>query len=136
LRNTITGEASARLTETFAYPIPQRWSIAHLYQSMLNQEDHVKDIGFLTTLSGYVHWILPGQKVLGVGDASGKFPIDIRTGDFNSRMLDQLLKHGIPLCPPEGDAGTGMAATNSVGPRSGNVSAGTSVFAMIVLEEG
>ncbi|WP_312501554.1 xylulokinase [Lacrimispora sp.] len=177
-RNTITGEASARLTETFAYPIPQRWSIAHLYQSMLNQEDHVKDIGFLTTLSGYVHWILTGQKVLGVGDASGMFPIDIRTGDFNSRMLDQFdelaeeggyswklweilpkvlsagktagvltpegaglldpsgrLKHGIPLCPPEGDAGTGMAATNSVGPRTGNVSAGTSVFAMIVLEE-
>jgi sugar (pentulose or hexulose) kinase len=135
LRNTITGEASARLTETFAYPIPQRWSIAHLYQSMLNQEDHVKDIGFLTTLSGYVHWILTGQKVLGVGDSSGMFPIDIRTGDFNSRMLDQLLKHGIPLCPPEGDAGTGMAANNSVGPRTGNVSAGTSVFAMIVLEE-
>ncbi len=135
MRNTITGEASARLTETFAYPIPQRWSIAHLYQSMLNQEDHVKDIGFLTTLSGYVHWILTGQKVLGVGDSSGMFPIDIRTGDFNSRMLDQLLKHGIPLCPPEGDAGTGMAANNSVGPRTGNVSAGTSVFAMIVLEE-
>ena len=177
-RNTITGEASARLTETFSYPIPQRWSIAHLYQSMLNQEAHVKDIGFLTTLSGYVHWILTGQKVLGVGDASGMFPIDILTRDYNSRMMgqfDQLasgagyswrlgdvfpkvlsagenagvltpegaglldpsgqLKHGIPLCPPEGDAGTGMAATNSVKPRTGNVSAGTSVFSMIVLEK-
>ena len=177
-RNTITGEASARLTETFAYPIPQRWSIAHLYQAMLNQEDHVKDMGFLTTLSGYVHWILTGQKVLGVGDASGMFPIDIRTRDYNNRMLgqfDQLaaeagyswklcdilpkvlsagenagvltpegarlldptgrLTHGIPLCPPEGDAGTGMAATNSVRPRTGNVSAGTSVFSMIVLEK-
>ncbi|MBE7720819.1 MAG: ATPase [Lacrimispora celerecrescens] len=177
-RNTITGEASARLTEIFAYPIPQRWSIAHLYQSMLNQEDHVKDMGFMTTLSGYVHWLLTGQKVLGVGDASGMFPIDIRTRNFNSRMLDQFdrlaadagyswklhdilpkvlsagenagvlspegagfldpsgqLKYGVPLCPPEGDAGTGMAATNSVRPRTGNVSAGTSVFSMIVLEK-
>ncbi len=177
-RNTITGEASARLTEIFAYPIPQRWSIAHLYQSMVNQEDHVKDIGFMTTLSGYVHWLLTGQKVLGIGDASGMFPIDILTRDFNSRMLDQFdrlaadtgyswelhnilpkvltagenagsltpegarlldpsgrLKYGIPLCPPEGDAGTGMAATNSVKPRTGNVSAGTSVFSMIVLEK-
>ncbi|WP_024295371.1 xylulokinase [Lacrimispora indolis] len=177
-RNTITGEASARLTEIFAYPIPQRWSIAHLYQSMLNQEDHVKDMGFMTTLSGYVHWLLTGQKVLGVGDASGMFPIDIQTRDFNSRMLDQFdrlaadtgyswklhdilpkvlsagenagvlspegaglldpsgqLKYGVPLCPPEGDAGTGMAATNSVRPRTGNVSAGTSVFSMIVLEK-
>lgn len=177
-RNTITGEAAAKLTETFAYNIPQRWSIAHLYQSMLNREDHVRDIGFLTTLSGYVHWILTGQKVLGVGDVSGMFPVDIREVDYNSRMLDQFdelaaakgysrklrdilpkvlsageeagilteegarlldpsgqLKSGIPLCPPEGDAGTGMVATNSVGRRTGNVSAGTSVFAMIVLEK-
>lgn len=177
-RNTITGEASASLTEIFDYNIPQRWSIAHLYQSMLNHEEHAKDIGFLTTLSGYVHWILTGEKVLGIGDVSGMFPIDIRTGDYNSGMLDRFdrlaaekgytwklrdilpkvlsageeagvlteegarlldpsgrLNPGIPLCPPEGDAGTGMAATDSVGKRTGNVSAGTSVFAMIVLEK-
>ncbi|MEY8355448.1 FGGY-family carbohydrate kinase [Lachnospiraceae bacterium 54-53] len=177
-RNTITGEASGILTKLFAHNIPQRWSIAHLYQSMLDHEAHVKDIGFLTTLSGYVHWILTGKKVLGVGDVSGMFPVDPRTGDYNSRMLELfdglaaaegyawklrdilpealtagedagflteegarlldpagLLKPGIPLCPPEGDAGTGMAATNSVGKRTGNVSAGTSVFAMIVLEK-
>jgi len=177
-RNTITGEASAKLTEVFQYNIPQRWSIAHLYQAILNGEDHVKDVDFFTTLAGYIHWQLTGQKVLGVGEASGMFPIDIGTKTFNEKMIgqfDQLvadngypwklgqimptvlvagakagtlteagaglldttgtLKAGIPLCPPEGDAGTGMAATNSVAERTGNVSAGTSVFAMIVLEK-
>lgn len=177
-RNTITEEASEKLTEEFAYHIPQRWSIAHLYQAVLKEESHVSDIAFQTTLAGYVHWKLTGEKVLGVGEASGMFPIDINTGDFNQDMIqkfDQLvaaknfdwnlkailpnvlsagdaagvlskegaalldksgkLKAGIPMCPPEGDAGTGMVATNSVAVRTGNVSAGTSVFAMIVLEK-
>ncbi|NLL77902.1 MAG: FGGY-family carbohydrate kinase [Clostridiales bacterium] len=176
-RNTTTGEAAAELTELFQYNIPQRWSISHLRQAILNKEEHVKDIAYLTTLAGYVHWKLTGEKVLGVGDASGMFPIDINTGDYNKRMIGQFdklvegekypwnlrsilpkvlsagesagvlteegaklldptggLKAGIPLCPPEGDAGTGMVATNSVAVRTGNVSAGTSVFAMIVLE--
>lgn len=177
-RNTITAQAAEELTGIFNYNIPQRWSIAHLRQAILNQEEHVKDIAYLTTLSGYVHWMLTGEKVLGVGDASGMFPIDIGTKDFNAdmvrkfdeliapegypwrlrdifprvltageaagmltekgaRLLDETgrLKAGIPVCPPEGDAGTGMAATNSVRVRTGNVSAGTSVFAMIVLEK-
>lgn len=177
-RNTITGPASAKLTELFRYPIPQRWSIAHLYQAILNREPHVKDVRFITTLAGYLHWQLTGQKCLGVGDASGMFPIDSDTHSYSDRMLtqfDQLiapcgypwtirqllptvltageaagflteagakkldvsgrLSPGIPLCPPEGDAGTGMAATNSVAPRTGNVSAGTSVFGMVVLEK-
>ena len=177
-RNTITGEAAAKLTELFQYNIPQRWSIAHLYQAVLNGEDHVKDLDFITTLSGYVHWRLTGKKVLGVGDASGMFPIDTQKKDFQAGMLDKFdalvaekeypwnvkgllpevlvagddagclseegaklldpsgdLEAGIPVCPPEGDAGTGMAATNSVAVRTGNVSAGTSVFAMIVLEK-
>ena len=177
-RNTITEEAASRLTADFNYNIPQRWSIAHLYQAILNKEEHVKDIAFITTLAGYVHYKLTGEKVLGVGDASGMFPIDIRTCDLDQTMVekfDQLvsgegfswklrnimprvltageaagvltkegaalldtsgkLEAGIPLCPPEGDAGTGMAATNSVAVRTGNVSAGTSVFAMIVLEK-
>ncbi len=176
-RNTITGEAALKLTAEFAYPIPQRWSIAHLYQAMLNKEPHVKDIAFFTTLAGYVHWKLTGKKVLGVGDASGMFPIDIATGKFNEKMISQFdkltageysykladilpevlsageeagvltaegaklldpagdLQTGIPLCPPEGDAGTGMVATNSVARRTGNISAGTSVFAMVVLEK-
>ncbi len=177
-RNTITEEAASRLTAEFNYNIPQRWSIAHLYQAILNKEEHVKDIAFITTLAGYVHYKLTGEKVLGVGDASGMFPIDIRTCDLDQTMVekfDQLvsgegfswklrnimprvltageaagvltkegaalldtsgkLEAGIPLCPPEGDAGTGMAATNSVAVRTGNVSAGTSVFAMIVLEK-
>jgi sugar (pentulose or hexulose) kinase len=176
-RNTITGAAAEKLTDLFQFNIPQRWSIAHLYQAILNQESHVKDICFQTTLAGYVHWKLTGRKVLGVGDASGMFPIDSRINAFDQRMIglfnDQLsaesiawkledivpavlvagesagtiteagallldpsgqLKAGIPLCPPEGDAGTGMVATNSVAIRTGNVSAGTSVFAMIVLE--
>ena len=177
-RNNITGEASEKLMELFQYNIPQRWSIAHLYQAILNGEEHVKDITFFTTLAGYIHWKLTGKKVLGVGDASGMFPIDAKTRDYNRKMLAQfdalpavgkytwkleeilpkvlvagenagtLTKEGaklldpsgrreggIPLCPPEGDAGTGMAATNSVAVRTGNVSAGTSVFAMVVLEE-
>lgn len=177
-RNTITAEASEKLTELFHYHIPQRWSIAHLYQAILNKEEHVRDIDFITTLEGYVHWKLTGEKVIGVGEASGMFPIDIETKNYNKNMMDQFdelvaseklpwkladimpksllagdaagslteegaklldvsghLKAGIPLCPPEGDAGTGMVATNSVTKRTGNVSAGTSVFAMIVLEK-
>ena len=177
-RNNITGQASNTLTKLFNYPIPQRWSIAHLYQAILNQEEHISDIDYLTTLSGYIHWQLTGQKVLGVGEASGVFPIDLKTKGFNLKMIGQFnelissrnlpwrlenilptvlvagakagelttsgaqllditgqLQPGIPLCPPEGDAGTGMVATNSVSVRTGNVSAGTSVFAMIVLEK-
>lgn len=177
-RNTITEKASEELTNLFNYHIPQRWSIAHLYQAILNGEEHVSDISFQTTLEGYIHWKLTGQKVLGVGEASGMFPIDIDTKNYNTNMIKQFneliasknlswklkdilpkvllagenagvlteegaklldvtgqLKPGIPLCPPEGDAGTGMVATNSIAKRTGNVSAGTSVFAMIVLEK-
>jgi sugar (pentulose or hexulose) kinase len=177
-RNTITGQASKQLMDLFQFNIPQRWSIAHLYQAILNGESHIRDISYLTTLAGYVHWKLTGQKVLGVGEASGMFPIDSKTNDYDKGMLKQFnkrietesipwkiqdilpkvlvagdaagvlteagvklldpserLRAGIPLCPPEGDAGTGMVATNSVAVRTGNVSAGTSVFAMIVLEE-
>jgi sugar (pentulose or hexulose) kinase len=177
-RNTITGQASKALTDLFQFNIPQRWSIAHLYQAILNEEPHVSDISHLTTLAGYVHWKLAGQKVLGIGEASGMFPIDSHTNDYDERMIEQFnerlkaakiawklqdilprvlmagdaagvltkegarlldptgrLQAGIPLCPPEGDAGTGMVATNSVAERTGNVSAGTSVFAMIVLEK-
>jgi sugar (pentulose or hexulose) kinase len=177
-RNTMTGQAAEKLTALFQFNIPQRWSIAHLCQAILNKEPHVKEISHLTTLAGYVHWKLTGQKVLGVGEASGMFPIDSQTNDYDTRMLEQFkellkaenipwtiqdilpkvlmagdvagklteegarlldptggLQPGIPLCPPEGDAGTGMVATNSVAVRTGNVSAGTSVFAMIVLEK-
>ena len=177
-RNNITGEASEKLAELFHYNIPQRWSIAHLYQAILNGEEHVKDIDYITTLEAYVHWKLTGKRVLGIGDAAGMFPIDSETKDYNEEMVqkfDELvapygfpwklrdimpkalvagqdagvlteegaklldvsgkLKAGIPMCPPEGDAGTGMVATNSVRRRTGNVSAGTSVFAMIVLEK-
>lgn len=174
-RNTMTAEAAGRLTTLFGYPIPQRWSIAHLYQAILNKEPHVPEIAFLTTLAGYVHWKLTGKKVVGVGEASGMFPIDTATGNYHERMLVQFddvagapwrlqdilpavltageaagvlteegarlldeegnLEAGIPLCPPEGDAGTGMVATNSVAKRTGNISAGTSVFAMVVLEK-
>ncbi len=174
-RNAITEDASRKLTALFDYPIPQRWSIAHLYQAMLNGEEHVKDITFQTTLAGYIHWKLSGRKVLGVGEASGMFPIDTATKKFNSRMIEQFnsltgdypwtldeilpevllagddagtltaegaklldvsgkLRPGIPMCPPEGDAGTGMVATDSVKVRTGNISAGTSVFGMVVLE--
>jgi sugar (pentulose or hexulose) kinase len=177
-RNTITEKASEELTKLFNYNIPQRWSIAHLYQAVLNEEKHVADIAFQTTLEGYIHWRLTGQKVIGIGEASGMFPMDINTKDYNAHMLEQFeeliasknfswklkdilpkvllagekagvltaegaklldvtgqLKPGIPFCPPEGDAGTGMVATNSIAKRTGNVSAGTSVFAMIVLEK-
>lgn len=177
-RNTITEKASEELTKLFNYNIPQRWSIAHLYQAVLNGEEHVADIAFQTTLEGYIHWKLTGQKVIGIGEASGMFPIDISTKDYNAHMVEQFddliapknfswklndifpkvlaagenagvlteegaklldvtgqLKPGIPLCPPEGDAGTGMVATNSIAVRTGNVSAGTSVFAMVVLEK-
>ncbi|ENH96065.1 carbohydrate kinase FGGY [Gracilibacillus halophilus YIM-C55.5] len=177
-RNNITEEASKALTELFNYNIPQRWSIAHLYQAILNKEDHVSEIDFQTTLAGYIHWQLTGEKVLGVGEASGVFPIDLETKSFNQNMINQFneqvasrnfawkledilpevlvagedagtltaegaklldvsgeLQSGIPLCPPEGDAGTGMVATNSVAKRTGNVSAGTSAFAMVVLEK-
>lgn len=177
-RNTITGQAAEALTKEFNYNIPQRWSISHLYQAILNNEEHIGKIDFFTTLAGYVHWKLTGKKVLGVGDASGMFPIDIKTGDYDSTMISKFdalvadknlgwkladilpevltagenagtlsaegaklldvsgkLQAGIPLCPPEGDAGTGMAATNSVGVRTGNISAGTSIFAMVVLEK-
>lgn len=177
-RNTMTGEASEKLTALFNYHIPQRWSIAHLYGAILNDEEHVKDIDFITTLAGYVHYKLTGEKILGIGEASGVFPIDVNLKDYHTGMINQFnklisgkgfqwrledilpkvkvagenagyltaegaklldvtgnLQAGIPLCPPEGDAGTGMVATNSVAPRTGNVSAGTSVFAMLVLEK-
>ena len=177
-RNNITGEASEKLSELFQYNIPQRWSIAHLYQAILNGEEHVKDIDYITTLEAYVHWQLTGQRFLGIGDVAGMFPVDSSTKDYNETMIQQFdelvapygfpwklrdilpkclvagqdagclteagaklldvsgkLKAGIPMCPPEGDAGTGMVATNSVAQRTGNVSAGTSVFASIVLEK-
>lgn len=177
-RNTMTQQASDELTELFQFNIPQRWSIAHLYQAILNGEEHVSKIKFQTTLAGYIHWKLTGKKVLGVGEASGMFPIDMNTGNYNARMIQQFdekiadrgfdwkleeilpevltagegagflteegaklldvtgnLQAGVPVCPPEGDAGTGMTATNSIAKRTGNVSAGTSVFAMVVLEK-
>lgn len=177
-RNTITGQAAAQLTELFQFNIPQRWSVAHLWQAILNKEPHVRDIHHLTTLAGYVHWKLTGQQVMGIGEASGMFPVDSATNDYDARKIEQFnallaeknipwrlpdilpkvlvageaagtltaegarlldpsgeLQPGIPFCPPEGDAGTGMVATNSVAERTGNVSAGTSVFAMIVLEK-
>ena len=176
-RNTNTGQAAAELSSLFVYNIPLRWSISHLYQAMLNGEEHVKDICYLTTLAGYIHWQITGQKVLGIGDASGMLPIDSETKNYaeamvnkfnrivadrgfgwtlndilpkvllagenagtltekGAKMLDPTgtLKHGCPVCPPEGDAGTGMVATNAVRQRTGNVSAGTSSFSMIVLE--
>jgi sugar (pentulose or hexulose) kinase len=178
-RNTFTEQAATILTRELGFNIPQRWSGAHLYQAILNGEPHVGSIAFMTTLAGYVHWKLTGEKVLGVGDASGMFPIDSGTNGFNVQMVDRFdsliskhdfgwalgrilpsplsagvragvltaegaglldpsgeLETGIPFCPPEGDAGTGMVATNSVAERTGNISAGTSIFAMIVLEKG
>lgn len=177
-RNNMTAESSQKLTALFNYNIPQRWSISHLYQALLNREEHVGRIDYLTTLAGYVHWRLTGEKVLGVGEASGMFPIDPRTGSYYQTMLEQFdeliascsvpwkiakilpqvltagqsagklteqgaklldptgrLQPGIPFCPPEGDAGTGMVATNSIKVNTGNISAGTSAFAMIVLEK-
>lgn len=176
-RNTTTEEASNQLTDLFKFNIPHRWSIAHLYQAILNKEEHVEKIDFMTTLAGYVHWKLTGEKVLGVGEAAGMFPIDSDLVDYHENRIQQFnelikdeaydwnlktimpkvlsagenagilseegaklidpsgqLTSGIALCPPEGDAGTGMVATNSVAERTGNVSAGTSVFSMIVLE--
>ncbi|MCI5580819.1 MAG: FGGY-family carbohydrate kinase [Phocaeicola plebeius] len=177
-RNTNTGEAAAALSELFVYNIPLRWSISHLYQAILNGEEHVGQIDFLTTLAGYIHWQLTGEKVLGIGDASGMLPIDSALKDYSPAMVEKFdrlvapkgypwklldilpkvlpagvpagvltpegaarldvsghLQAGIPLCPPEGDAGTGMVATNAVKQRTGNVSAGTSSFSMIVLEK-
>lgn len=177
-RNTNTGQAAAALSELFVYNIPLRWSISHLYQAILDNEEHVPSINYLTTLAGFVHWQITGQKVLGIGDASGMLPIDPITKNYSSEMVDKFdkliapkgydwklrdilpkvlsagenagfltpegasrldvsghLKAGIPVCPPEGDAGTGMVATNAVKQRTGNVSAGTSSFSMIVLEK-
>ena len=177
-RNSTTEKAAAELTKLFGFNIPERWSIAHLYQAILNEEDHVKDISYITTLAGYIHWLLTGEKVIGIGDASGMFPIDVDTKQYDQEMIVQFEQYisgkdyswhlsdvlpkillageqagvltekgaklldpsgtllaGIPLCPPEGDAGTGMVATNSVRVRTGNVSAGTSAFAMVVLDK-
>lgn len=184
-RNSITEEAADELTSLFNYNIPQRWSIAHLYQAMLKDEEHLPRIDYMTTLEGFIHWKLTGERVIGVGEASGMFPIDTTTKNYNANMVGKFdslieernargdkaqlpwrlmdimpkvllagdeagsltaegaalldkdgdLEAGIPLCPPEGDAGTGMTATNAVAVRTGNVSAGTSVFAMIVMEK-
>ena len=176
-RNTTTGQAAEELTELFQYNMPLRWSLSHLYQAILNGEEHLPRIDFMTTLAGYIHWKLTGRRVIGVGDASGIMPIDAETKNYYGRMLAQFndligdkgypwkvedilpevlcagdaagelteegaklldpagsLKAGVPCCPPEGDAGTGMAATNAVAVRTGNVSAGTSIFSMVVLE--
>ncbi|MGC8626272.1 MAG: xylulokinase [Acidimicrobiales bacterium] len=176
-RNTSTGQAAAELTELLGFNVPLRWSIAHLYQAVLDGEGHVDKVAALTTLAGYVHWRLTGRFALGVGDASGMFPVDPATGDYDRGMIAQVdrllrqrvpslslpdllprvllagqeagelteegallldptgaLRPGVRFCPPEGDAGTGMVATNSVAPRTGNVSVGTSIFAMVVLE--
>ena len=176
-RNTITGQACEELSPYLNFNVPQRWSVAHLYQAILNGEEHVKSIKFQSTLAGYIHWQMSGEKVVGIGEAAGMFPIDSKTRDYNQTMVDKfdakLAEKGMPyklrdifpkvlvageqagtltaegarkldptgtlqpgalMCPPEGDAGTGMVATNSVAVRTGNVSAGTSVFAMVVLE--
>lgn len=177
-RNTTTGKAAEELTQLFNFNIPQRWSIAHLYQAVLNGEKHVEDIKYITTLAGYVHYLLSGENAVGIGEASGMFPIDSSINDYNAEMLCKFssldkvkaydwciedilpkvlvagetagfltesgaklldpsgnLKSGALMCPPEGDAGTGMTATNSVSPKTGNVSAGTSIFSMVVLEK-
>ncbi|MGG0030609.1 FGGY-family carbohydrate kinase [Priestia megaterium] len=177
-RNATTSAAAKELTEHFQFNIPERWSIAHLYQAIINQEKHLPRIDYMTTLAGYIHWLLTGSKALGIGDASGMFPIDERTQNYSEDMMKQFdelisykgypwqlsdilpavhtsgeqagtltaigasildqsknLQPGIAFCPPEGDAGTGMVATNSVRKRTGNVSVGTSVFAMIVLDK-
>ncbi len=177
-RNNITGQAADELTELFQYNIPQRWSIAHLYQAILNGESHVNEISYITTIAGYVHWKLTGEKAVGIGEASGIFPIDIETKNYNQKMIKQFnelvsvknifwkledilpkvlvagqnagyltqegaklldpsgnLEAGVAMCPPEGDAGTGMVATNSIKVNTGNISAGTSAFAMAILEK-
>ena len=174
-QNTITGQAAAELTGLFGFNIPQRWSIAHLYQAVLNKEEHIPQVAHITTLAGYIHYMLTGVNAVGVGEASGMFPIDSAALDYDAgmigkfdalvkdrglpwtledilpdvlpagadagalteegfRMLDGLLPAGVPFAPAEGDAGTGMTATNAVAPRTGNVSAGTSIFSMVVLE--
>lgn len=176
-RNTNTKKAAEQLTELFQFNIPLRWSVAHVYQSILDREKHIHDIDFITTLAGYVHWKLTGQKVIGIGDAAGMFPIDKQTNNYNQAMLHSFqelvessnvsislvnclpkvllagtnagnltengakmldpsgaLQAGVPLCPPEGDAGTGMVATNTVKENTGNISAGTSIFSMVVLD--
>ncbi|MDE5860393.1 MAG: FGGY-family carbohydrate kinase [Oscillospiraceae bacterium] len=175
-RNTTTEKAAEELTKLFGFNIPQRWSIAHLYQAVLNKEEHIPKIAHITTLAGYIHFLLTGNRIVGVGEASGMFPISC--GGYDTDMLNKFdklasengfeksirdvlpqvknageysgiitaagakfldpdgdLKSGIPLCPPEGDAGTGMVATNAVLPKTGNISAGTSVFSMLVLEK-
>ena len=179
-RNTITGEASLKLSELFNFPVPERWSISHFYQAILKKEPHVPQIKNVYTLAAYIHYMLTGQKVIGVGDASGMFPVKLNgsKADYNSEYISKFealpevnafgfkinevfpkvlmageaagnlteagakfldptgeLESGIPFCPPEGDAGTGMAATNSVKAKTGNISAGTSVFSMVVLEK-
>ena len=177
-RNTSTERAAAELTKTLGFNFPLRWSASHLYQAILDKEPHVAELDFITSLAGFVHWRLTGRKVLGVGDASGVFPIDPATHQYDAPMLKRFgemvaghrpgldvaallpevlvagenagtltaegaalldptgtLKPGVPVCPPEGDAGTGMVATNAVAPRTGNISAGTSIFAMVVLEK-
>ena len=173
-QNTVTGRAAAALTEAFGFNIPQRWSIAHLYQAVLSGEEHVSRIAHITTLAGYVHYMLTGVNAIGIGEASGMFPIDSAVNRYDEEMLlkfekltqdqpwnirdilpgilvagqragtlteegaaaiDNLLPVGIPFAPAEGDAGTGMTATNAVAPRTGNVSAGTSIFSMVVLEK-
>ena len=177
-RNTTTAEAANELSALMNFTIPQRWSVSHLYQAILSGEDHVGNVAYITTLAGYIHYLLTGRREVGVGEASGIFPIDSITGDYDADMIAKLseklrehgferdilsvfpavknagdtgavlteegaklldptgtLKAGIPLCPPEGDAGTGMTATNSVRPRTGNVSAGTSIFSMLVLDK-
>ena len=176
-QNTITGQAAEELTALFGFNIPQRWSIAHLYQAILNNEEHISKIAHITTLAGYVHYMLTGVNAIGIGEASGMFPIDSETNRYDVDMLkkfdhlvsdhnlpwehltdilpgvlmagekaaeltesgaaliDNLLRVGIPFAPAEGDAGTGMTATNAVAPRTGNVSAGTSIFSMVVLEK-
>ena len=173
-RNTMTAESAAKLSELFNFNVPQRWSVAHVYQAILSGEEHVGNIAHLTTLSSYIHFLLTGQNVIGIGEASGMFPIDSAKLDYNQKMIDSFdsvsgqswkirdvlpqvlvagveagrlsvegaklldpsgsLKPGIPFAPPEGDAGTGMIATNSVRARTGNVSAGTSDFAMLVAD--
>ena len=175
-RNATTGPAAEELTNLFGYNVPLRWSIAHLRQAMLNREDHLPELAFLTTLAGYIHYRLTDEKVVGVNEGSGIMPVDEKVGDYDQTMVEKFdalnteypwklrdilpkvlpagtvagtltpegaklldpagdLLPGVPLCPPEGDGGTGMTATNAVTPGSGNVSAGTSIFAMVVLEK-
>ena len=174
-QNTITAQAAEELTELFGFNIPQRWSIAHLYQAVLNKEEHIGKIAHITTLAGYIHYVLTGVNAVGIGEASGIFPIDSKNLCYDQAMmekfrkhteklglnwcledvlpkvlvageaagsltrkgadlLDHMLQEGTPFAPPEGDAGTGMVATNAISERTGNVSAGTSIFSMVVLE--